>query len=63
METDNPDSVLERMRAPAAEVTVTMLPGDPYSRPWEDLRRRAPTVTTERFQGNLYSICSARKQW
>ena len=47
--------------APAAEVIATTFPGDPYSRPWEDLMRLTPAVTTERFQGDLYFVCSAHK--
>jgi ubiquinone/menaquinone biosynthesis C-methylase UbiE len=62
MDAGIPDSMLGRMLTPAAEVIATMFPGDPYSRPWEDLKRLTPAVTTERFQGGLYFICSARKR-
>jgi demethylmenaquinone methyltransferase/2-methoxy-6-polyprenyl-1,4-benzoquinol methylase len=55
------DNVLGRILAPAAELIATAFPGDPYSRPWDDLRRLTPAVTTERFQLGLYFVCVARK--
>jgi ubiquinone/menaquinone biosynthesis C-methylase UbiE len=61
MDAGIPDSPLGRILAPAAEVVATLFPGDPYSRPWDDLKRLAPDVTTERFQLDLYFVCVARK--
>jgi ubiquinone/menaquinone biosynthesis C-methylase UbiE len=45
---------------PVVGVLLKLGPGDPYSRPWEDLARYAP-VTTERLVGGLYFICSVAK--
>ncbi len=50
-----------RFLAPVAEVVATVFPGDPYSEPWNDLRRLSNAVRTERFQLGLYFICSAEK--
>jgi ubiquinone/menaquinone biosynthesis C-methylase UbiE len=61
MDAGIPDSRLGRVLGPAAEVVATVFPGDPYSRPWEDLRRLSPTVETQRFQSDLYFVCSVRK--
>jgi len=55
------DSRLGRLLAPAAEIIATVFPGDPYSEPWKDLARLSPSVQTERFQFDLYFICTARK--
>jgi ubiquinone/menaquinone biosynthesis C-methylase UbiE len=43
------------------ELVARIFPGDPYSRPWEDLPRLSPTVVTERFQFGTYFICAVRK--
>jgi ubiquinone/menaquinone biosynthesis C-methylase UbiE len=52
---------LGQLLAPLAEIVATVLPGDPYSRPWEDLARISDSVAVERFQLNLYFVCIARK--
>jgi demethylmenaquinone methyltransferase/2-methoxy-6-polyprenyl-1,4-benzoquinol methylase len=62
MDAGIPDTCLGRLLAPAAEVVATVFPGDPYSEPWKDLARLSPSVQTERFQSDLYFICTARKQ-
>ncbi len=62
MDAGIPASRLGRLLAPAAEVVATVFPGDPYSEPWSDLARLSPSVQVERFQFDLYFICTARKQ-
>jgi hypothetical protein len=57
-----PDTRLGRLLAPAAEVVATLFPGDPYSEPWKDLARLSPSVQSERFQRDLYFVCTARKE-
>jgi hypothetical protein len=61
MDAGIPDNRLGRLLSPAAEVIATVFPGDPYSEPWRDLARLSPSVQTERFQFDLYFICTARK--
>jgi hypothetical protein len=62
MDAGMPDSRLGRILGRPAELVATLFPGDPYSRPWEDLRRLTSTVTTERFQLGLYFLCTVRRQ-
>src|SRR5204863_291262 len=38
MDAGVPDSALGRILDPVARLLVKLAPGDPYSRPWEDLR-------------------------
>jgi ubiquinone/menaquinone biosynthesis C-methylase UbiE len=57
MDAGIPDSLLGRILGPAGEVVATLFPGDPYSRPWDDLRRLTPDVITERFQLDIYFVC------
>jgi hypothetical protein len=61
MDAGIPETRLGRPLAPLAEIVATVFPGDPYSRPWEDLARISDSVTVERFQLNLYFVCAARK--
>jgi ubiquinone/menaquinone biosynthesis C-methylase UbiE len=61
MDAGIPNSALGRILAPLSEVVATIFPGDPYSTPWEDLSRLAEPVRTERFQFDLYFLCSVRK--
>jgi ubiquinone/menaquinone biosynthesis C-methylase UbiE len=61
MDAGLPASRLGRLLAPIGEKIATALPGDPYSRPWEDLKAISDTVDTERFQLGIYFICTVRK--
>jgi ubiquinone/menaquinone biosynthesis C-methylase UbiE len=61
MDAGIPDTRLGRILGPAAEMVATVFPGDPYSRPWEDLKRLSPTVKTQRFQFGMYFISSVRR--
>ncbi len=61
MDAGIPDSGLARILRRPAELVATVFPGDPYSRPWEDLTRLSGRVTTERFQLGLYFICTVEK--
>jgi ubiquinone/menaquinone biosynthesis C-methylase UbiE len=61
MDAGLPDSRLGRLLAPIAELIATAFPGDPYSRPWEDLRVLSETIITERFQLDIYFICTVIK--
>jgi demethylmenaquinone methyltransferase/2-methoxy-6-polyprenyl-1,4-benzoquinol methylase len=61
MDAGLPDTALGRVLARPAELVATLFPGDPYSRPWEDLQRLAPDPATERFQLGMYFICTVRK--
>jgi demethylmenaquinone methyltransferase/2-methoxy-6-polyprenyl-1,4-benzoquinol methylase len=45
---------------PVARLLVRLGPGDPYSRPWEDLAEYGP-VTTERFLLGIYFVCTITK--
>ncbi len=54
-------SPLGRVLGPIGEAIATVFPGDPYSQPWEDLKAISDTVTTERFQLDIYFICTVRK--
>ena len=56
-----PENLLGRVLGPAAEAIATVFPGDPYSEPWKDLARLSPSVQTERFQFDLYFICTIEK--
>ena len=61
MDAGLPDNRLGRLLAPFGEAIATVFPGDPYSRPWEDLRVLSETIITERFQLGIYFICTVRK--
>jgi ubiquinone/menaquinone biosynthesis C-methylase UbiE len=61
MDAGIPDAGSVRILRRPAELVATVFPGDPYSRPWQDLRRLSATVTTERFQLGLYFICTVEK--
>ncbi len=61
MDAGIPDAGSMRILRRPAELVATVFPGDPYSRPWQDLRRLSATVTTERFQLGLYFICTLQK--
>jgi hypothetical protein len=62
MDAGIPDTRLGRLLVPAAEVVATLFPGDPYSEPWKDLTRLSPSVQIERYQFDLYFVCTARKE-
>jgi cytochrome P450/ubiquinone/menaquinone biosynthesis C-methylase UbiE len=51
---------LRRVLDPIARLLDKLGPGDPYSRPWEDLANYGP-VTTERFLLGLYYVCTVEK--
>ena len=57
MDAGLPDGWLGRALERFGERVATVFPGDPYSRPWEDLTRLSPTVATDRFQFGTYFIC------
>jgi demethylmenaquinone methyltransferase/2-methoxy-6-polyprenyl-1,4-benzoquinol methylase len=61
MDAGLPASRLGRLLTPIGEAIATAFPGDPYSRPWEDLTAISDTVTTERFQLDIYFICTVNK--
>ncbi len=61
MDAGIPDAGSMRILRRPAELIATVFPGDPYSRPWRDLRRLSATVSTERFQLGLYFICTVEK--
>jgi hypothetical protein len=61
MDAGLPASRLGRLLRPIGEAIATGLPGDPYSRPWDDLRVLSDTITTERFQLDIYFICTVIK--
>jgi hypothetical protein len=46
--------------APIARLLTRLGPGDPYSRPWDELRRYG-SVRTERFLLGLYYVCFVAK--
>jgi demethylmenaquinone methyltransferase/2-methoxy-6-polyprenyl-1,4-benzoquinol methylase len=56
-----PDTLLGRLLRPIAALLIKLGPGDPYSRPWDDLVAYGP-ITTERFLFDLYYVCSVTKQ-
>ena len=61
MDAGLPENWLGRLLAPFGEAIATAFPGDPYSRPWEDLRVLSETIITERFQLDIYFICKVQK--
>lgn len=61
MDAGLPENRLGRLLAPLGEAIATAFPGDPYSRPWEDLRTISDSVDTERFQLGIYFICKISK--
>lgn len=61
MDAGLPANALGRFLAPFAERVATAFPGDPYSRPWEDLARLSNSVRTEFFQRGTYFVCSIDK--
>lgn len=54
------DSKLRCVLDPIARLMLKFTPGDPYSRPWEDLASYGPVIT-ERFLLGLYYICTVEK--
>ena len=54
-------SPLGRVLGPIGEAIATVFPGDPYSQPWEDLTGISDTVETERFELDIYFICTVIK--
>jgi ubiquinone/menaquinone biosynthesis C-methylase UbiE len=61
MDAGLPASSLGRLLGPVGEAIATIFPGDPYSRPWEDLTSLSQTVQCEWFQLGIYFICTVRK--
>ena len=61
MDAGLPTSRLGRLLTPIGEAIATAFPGDPYSRPWEDLAAISEAVNTERFQLGIYFICTVNK--
>jgi ubiquinone/menaquinone biosynthesis C-methylase UbiE len=55
------DPRLDRLLGPIAKLLLKIVPGDPYSRPWEDLTVYGP-VATERFMFGIYFVCVVEKQ-
>ena len=54
------ETPLRAVLAPLTRLLLQLGPGDPYSRPWEDLASYGP-VTIERFLLNVYFVCSVEK--
>lgn len=46
---------------PIARLLIRLGPGDPYSRPWDDLARYGQ-VRTERFLLRIYYVCTVAKE-
>lgn len=61
MDAGLPGSPLGRLLGPVGEAIATIFPGDPYSRPWEDLTSLSQSVQSEWFQLGIYFICTVRK--
>lgn len=61
MDAGLPASPLGRLLGPIGEAIATIFPGDPYSRPWEDLTSLSQTVQSEWFQLGIYFVCTIRK--
>jgi ubiquinone/menaquinone biosynthesis C-methylase UbiE len=61
MDAGLPASPLGRLLGPVGEAIATIFPGDPYSRPWEDLTSLSQTVRSEWFQLGTYFICTVQK--
>lgn len=61
MDAGIPQTPVGRLLAPVAEIVATVFPGDPYSEPWEDLTRISDSVAVQRFELNLYFVCTASK--
>ena len=51
---------LRPVLGPITRLLVKLGPGDPYSRPWEDLAEYGP-VTRERFLLGIYHVCAVTK--
>jgi ubiquinone/menaquinone biosynthesis C-methylase UbiE len=62
MDAGVPRTRVTRALGPLAEIVATVFPGDPYSEPWNDLSRLSQAVSTERFQVDLYFVCTALKR-
>jgi ubiquinone/menaquinone biosynthesis C-methylase UbiE len=60
MDAGLPETMLGRILRPAARALINLAPGDPYSRPWEDLATLAP-VSSRRFLASLYYVCFITK--
>jgi hypothetical protein len=54
------DLRLRRALGLIARLLAKLAPGDPYSRPWDDLASYGP-VATERFLLGLYYVCTVEK--
>ncbi len=54
-------NLIGRLLTPIGEWLARVFPGDPYSRPWDDLARLARPVETERFALGLHFICAIDK--
>jgi ubiquinone/menaquinone biosynthesis C-methylase UbiE len=61
MDAGLPASPLGRLLGPVGEAIATIFPGDPYSRPWQDLTSLSQSVQSEWFQLGIYFICTIRK--
>jgi ubiquinone/menaquinone biosynthesis C-methylase UbiE len=61
MDAGLPASPLGHLLGPVGEAIATIFPGDPYSRPWEDLMSLSQTVQSEWFQLGIYFICTIHK--
>lgn len=60
MDAGLPPSLLGRVLGPVARLFVRLSPGDPHSRPWDDLASYGQ-VATVRFLGGLYYVCVTEK--
>jgi ubiquinone/menaquinone biosynthesis C-methylase UbiE len=61
MDAGLPAGPLGRLLGPIGEAIATILPGDPYSRPWEDLTKLTQPVRSEWFRLGTYFICTVHK--
>jgi ubiquinone/menaquinone biosynthesis C-methylase UbiE len=60
MDAGLPGSLLGRLLGPPVSLLLRLAPGDPHSRPWDDLGRYGPVGVT-RFMAGLYFICVVTK--
>jgi ubiquinone/menaquinone biosynthesis C-methylase UbiE len=61
MDAGLPESRLGRLLRPVGETVARIFPGDPYSKPWQDLKALSQSVEVRRFQFGTYFICTVVK--
>lgn len=56
-----PDNRFGRALRPITRLLTALAPGDPDSRPWEDLASLSPSVEVERFPPGIWYACAITK--